>query len=299
MICLITGANGFLGKFIAKKISLSHSVFGLSRSSADFDFFLEKQVPNFNLQFDVIIHTAGKAHVNPKSDVEKMEFHQVNVVGTQNLLRGLEKSGLPSQFVFISSVAEYGLDFGHKIDETHELNAIDPLGLSKIQSENIVIEWCKKYNVRYTILRLPLIAGANPPGNFGAMLTGISKGYYVNVAGGNAKKSMVLADDVANIILKIAAVGGIYNLTDGYHPTLAEISENISSQLGKKKPLNIPTWLAIILAKIGDLMGSRFPINTNKLLKITSELTFDDIKARTMVGWNPKPVLEGFRINKK
>jgi len=60
----------------------------------------------------------------------------------------------------------------------------------------------------------------------------------------------------------------------------------------------MPIWLARTIAKFGDLLGSKAPLNTNILRKITSDLTFDDIKARKAFGWNPKPILEGFRINK-
>ena len=144
---------------------------------------------------------------------------------------------------------------------------------------------------------MPLVVGDNPPGNLGAMIQGIKNGYYFNIAGGNVKKSMVLAKDIARSILKVAEIGGIYNLTDGYHPSFEELSNHISIQLGKGKPRNMPLWLARIIAKFGDLLGSKAPLNTNKLKKITSDLTFDDSKARKVFGWIPKQVLDGFKIN--
>ena len=39
-----------------------------------------------------------------------------------------------------------------------------------------------------------------------------------------------------------------------------------------------------------------FTAFTNKLLKITSTLTFDDSKARMSFDWKPTPVLEGFKL---
>ena len=298
MICLITGANGFLGKITSRQISLSNIIFGLSRSGDDFNFLLEKQVPNFNIQFDLVIHAAGKAHFNPKTNVDKIEFHLVNVLGTQNLLKGLALApSLPKSFVFISSVAVYGLEEGVLINENHGLHSKNPFGLSKIHAEKIVQEWCRQYNVVCTILRLPLVVGENPPGSLRAMIRGINKGYYFNVAGGYSKKSMVLAEDVAKYILNVAKVGGIYNLTDGYHPKFAELSEHISKQLGKDKPKSIPIWIVKIFAIFGDLFGNKAPINSYKLNKITSDLTFDDTKAREAFGWNPTSVLEGFKIN--
>ena len=203
---------------------------------------------------------------------------------------------MPKSFIFISSVSVYGRETGNNIDEDAPLLAKDPYGLSKIQAENFVLGWCKQHNVVCTILRLPLLVGANPPGNLGAMINGIRNGYYFNIAGGKAKKSMVLADDVAKSIIKVAEIGGIYNLTDGYHPSFSEISNNFSFQLGKKKPNSLPMWLANLIAKFGDIIGNKAPLNTHKLKKITSDLTFDDSKARMAFGWNPSPVVDFFKI---
>lgn len=258
---------------------------------------MSKEVPSFTDSFEYIIHSAGKAHSIPKTEIEKSEFFNVNVNGTKKLLVGLSKNKLPKYFVLISSVSVYGLATGVNINEEQLLNAKDPYGQSKMQAEQLVIEWCKEHNVLYTILRLPLLVGENPPGNLGAIINGIKKGYYFNITDGSAKKSMVLAEDVAKNIFKVAEIGGIYNLTDGYHPSFSELSNHISIQLGKEKPMNMPLWLARIIAKFGDLLGSKVPLNTNKLKKITSNLTFDDSKAREAFGWNPTPVLEGFKIN--
>ncbi len=295
---LLTGASGFLGNTIVHALnSDENSLFCLSRITSKYKFFLEKEVPNFMHHFDLVIHAAGKAHIIPKTIFEIQEFFNINVKGTSNLLKGLEESGLPEQFVFISSVAVYGQEIGSNISENNSLLAKDPYGLSKIQAEDLVQEWCKKNNVTCTILRLPLLVGDNPPGNLGAMIRGIRKGYYFNIAGGSAKKSMVLAEDVAKYILKVAEIGGVYNLTDGYHPSFYELSNYIALQLGKKKPMDIPIFIAKRIAKLGDFMGSKAPLNTNKLTKITSDLTFNDSKARDAFGWNPTPVLEGFKIN--
>ena len=93
-----------------------------------------------------------------------------------------------------------------------------------------------------------------------------------------ARKSMVLASDVVKFILKAAEVGGTYNLTDGYHPNFNELSNCIALQMGKKFVPNMPLFFAKILAFIGDVVGQKFPINVNKLNKITSRLNLMILK---------------------
>lgn len=286
---LLTGANGFLGRSLINELSKDDlHFFCLSRSSGHYMINLEDRVPIFKESFDLIIHAAGKAHSIPRSEEEKKQFHDINVIGTRNLLTALEKKKLPKQFVFISSVSVYGQEFGQDIKEEFPLLATDPYGKSKIEAEKIVTDWCIANNVTCTILRLPLLVGKNPPGNLGAMLKAIRGRYYFNIAGGKARKSMILTKDVASFITVVAPLGGIYNLTDGMHPSFLELSYAIS----KKKYFNIPFFLAKMIAKIGDVIGDLSPITTLKIKKITNDLTFDDSKARTSLNWKPESILD-------
>jgi nucleoside-diphosphate-sugar epimerase len=297
MNILLTGANGFLGNAILKTLKRNHQILSLSRNSGEYQVCLDKQLPSFYHSFDLVIHAAGKAHSVPRTEEEKKQFHEVNVNGTKNLLKGLENIQMPKQFVFISSVSVYGQEFGIGINEEHRLEATDAYGLSKIEAELLVMEWCEKHKVACTILRLPLLVGENPPGNLGAMIKAIDKGYYFNVGGGKARKSMVLSEDVAAFIPKVATIGGTYNLTDGAHPHFYELSVAISKQKNKKKSYNLPLFMAKMIGIIGDILGDKAPINSLKIKKITSDLTFDDTKAREIAGWNPHRVLEYFERN--
>lgn len=297
--CLITGAYGFLGKYIHdlyKKKGYNVETIGRS-SQNSYVCDLSLEVPPISTRPDVVIHNAGKAHMIPKTASEKQAFFDVNLNGTKNLLKGLETApGLPKYFVFISSVSVYGRDEGTGVDENFPLLAKDPYGKSKIEAENVIVDWCKVNGVNCTILRIPLLVGLNPPGNLEAMIKGIQKGYYFNIGKGEAKKSMVLAQDVADIIPHAAEVGGVYNLTDGYHPSFKEVSDVIANKNNRKTPKSIPYWFAHILAKAGDLIGDRFPINTKKLSKIVQPLTFEDAKARSILKWKPTSVLQKFDI---
>ena len=59
------------------------------------------------------------------------------------------------------------------------------VGKSKIDAEAEVVSWCKKNDVEFLILRLPLISGPNPPGNLGALYKAIQKGYYFRIGKGS------------------------------------------------------------------------------------------------------------------
>ncbi|URM37348.1 NAD-dependent epimerase/dehydratase family protein [Flavobacterium anhuiense] len=295
MNILLTGANGFLGRSILEETSENYNVKTLSRTFGDYKIFLEKQIPVFRENFDLVIHAAGKAHSIPKTVLEKKEFNDVNVVGTLNLLKGLEQSNMmPKQFVFISSVAVYGKDLGFNIDEEYPLAALDAYGLSKIQAEIAILEWCEKHNVICTVLRLPLLVGKRPPGNLGAMIKAIDKGIYFNIDNGKARKSMILVTDVAKFIFIAVNSGGIFNLTDDVHPNFNELSKALSNN--EKSYFSIPLPIAKVFGKLGDVLGNHSPINSVKVKKITSNLTFNNSKAKQLFNWKPKSVLEYIKM---
>lgn len=294
---LFTGASGFLGCNIRPILDKNYDVhtIGLTDND-DIKINLAKEIPPINTHYDVVLHACGKAHVVPKTEAEKQAFYDVNYQGTVNLCKALEKAGIPKTLVFISTVAVYGCDFGDLITEEHPLDGDTPYAKSKIMAETYLNEWCEKNDVTLGILRPSLLAGRNAPGNLGAMVDGIRKGFYLNIAGGKVKKSILMAEDIANLLPLLEEKGGIYNVCDSYQPTFGEISASVAKQLGKHKPISIPYWMAWCMAKVGDLMGSKAPINSYKLEKMTKSLTFSNEKAKRELGWEPLDVLTNYVI---
>ena len=290
---LLTGGSGFLGSILTTKLQTLFEVDVLGRSSQSSVICdLAQEIPLLPRNYEFVVHAAGKAHVTPKNEREAQDFHNVNVGGTQNLLASLERlSDLPNEIVFISSVAVYGLESGHDIDESYPLAGETPYAKSKIQAEALVEEWGKKNGLRTTILRLPLLVGPNPPGNLGAMVRAMRNNRYFSIGKASAHKSMVWAEDLANHLPASMGKGGIYNLTDGYHPCMKELELSLAKCLSANVH-TVPLWLAKVLAMIGDLVGTRFPLNTCRLNKLICSLTFSDDKARKGLNWNPTPVLE-------
>lgn len=297
MKLLFTGGTGFLGKNICPLLAKNYEVVlcGITEND-DIKVNLAKEIPVFNEKYDVVLHAAGKAHVVPKTPEEEQAFYDVNYQGTVNLCKGLEKIGTPKSLIFISTIAVYGCENGDLIDESHPLDGTTPYAKSKIMAEKYLTDWCRKNNVVLTILRPSLLAGVNPPGNLGDMIRGIQKGFYLNIAGGEVQKSILMADDIA-ILLELAKdKGGVYNVCDTAQPSFGELSQLIAKQLGKRKPISIPYWFAKSLAIVGDIVGKRFPINSLRLSKLTQSLTFSNKRAIENLNWQPLPVLDNLHI---
>lgn len=294
---LFTGASGFLGYNIRPILEKSYDVctIGLTDDD-DIKINMAKEVPTINTYYDVVLHAAGKAHTVPKTEEEKKVFYDVNYIGTIHLCDALEKAGIPKSLIFISTVAVYGCEFGDLITEEHPLDGTTPYADSKIKAEQYLTKWCKDHNVVLGILRPSLLAGRKALGNLGAMVNGIKKGFYLNIAGGKVKKSILMAEDIAHLLPLLEKKGGVYNVCDSYQPSFGEISASVAKQLGKHKPISIPYWVAWCMAKVGDLLGSKAPINSYKLEKMTKSLTFSNEKACRELGWEPLDVLTNYRI---
>lgn len=297
MKLLFTGASGFLGKNVKPLLENTYQVktMGLTEND-DFKTDLSKEIPKLTENFDIVFHAAGKAHGIPNSPAEEKVFFDVNYQGTVNLCKALEESTLPKAFIFVSTVAVYGVEFGDNISEDHPLKGDTPYALSKIQAEQYLTEWCAKNNVKLGIIRPSLIAGPNAPGNLGAMVNGIKTGKYLSIGGGTARKSVLMVQDIATLIPLLVEKGGVYNVCDDIQPSFKELEIIISKQLNKKLPKAIPFFVAKVMAFVGDLLGSKAPINSLKLKKITESLTFSNEKAKKQLGWQPLNVLENYRI---
>ena len=297
-LLLFTGASGFLGKNVKPLLEKIYEVttVGLTETD-DIKINLAKEVPVLNTTYDVVLHAAGKAHVVPKNEAEKQQFYDVNLQGTKNLCTALQKANaIPKALIFISTVAVYGCESGGSITEEHPLNGHTPYADSKKQAEAFLTRWCNTHGVKLSIVRPSLIAGPNAPGNLGAMVDGIRAGKYLNIAGGKARKSVLMVQDIANLVPLLAEKGGVYNVCDSIHPTFRELEQLICQQLDKGLPLKVPYWVAKCLALVGDCLGKKAPLNSLKLKKITESLTFSNEKAIRELCWTPLSVIESYKI---
>ena len=265
---LFTGGTGFLGRNIKPILDKRYNVTTVGITDADMikaNFVTD--VPELLERYDIVLHAAGNAHIYPKTEVEKKAFYDVNLTGTIHLCEALEKVGVPTAFIFISTMNVYG-DMPGNMDteDSRSLVGDSPYADSKIKAEVFLTEWCKKHNVILGILRPSLLAGKGAPGNLGAMVYGIKTGAYLSIAGGKAKKSILMVDDIAHLVPLVAAKGGVYNICDDHNPSFDELEATIAKQLGKRKPMSVPFWIAKCLAYIGDIC-SFFPLNSQKLKK--------------------------------
>jgi nucleoside-diphosphate-sugar epimerase len=288
---LLTGSNGFLGKIIYKELHNKCNLITLARSNANISIDLSDSIPNIP-KVDIIVHTLGKAHDLNHSNFSYYDYYKNNVISTINLLDGLDKKNLPSSFIYISSVSVYGRISGINITEDYSLDAKDPYGFSKIQAEQLLLKWANLYNINLLILRLPLLIGENPVGNYNSLIKVIKHNLYFNIRDLDVKKSYLLASDIATNILNFSNYKGIFNLTDGSDLTITEFTNAIALKLNKSKPLSLPLGFFKTISFIGDYFGKYSPINSRKFYKLSQTLTFSNKKAIDILQWSPKKVKE-------
>ena len=297
---LVSGGTGFVGRhLVATARGRGIKVNSLSRGAGGADH-LQADLTHGPPQLPATTHvwnTAGLAHRVPRTSAEEQRFFDVNARGTEHLLRGLENhaAGL-KHLVHISTVAVYGREQGEALKESCPLEARDPYGHSKIEAERLVRAWGDRFQVPVTILRLPLVAGIGAPGNWGAMVAGITRGRYLGIGPGDCRRSMVLVGDLCQFLVNLPPSSGTYHLTDGVHPSFFELETAIAQALGRPAPLRLPLWGARTLARCGDLgewlLHRRLPFQMRTFHKMTRTLTFDDTAARRELGWRSTPILE-------
>ena len=294
---LLTGSSGFLGSIIARSIEGNDTkvkdINALTKR--DIDITVPFDLPS-DFIGDVVVHIAGRAHVYPKNKEEEEVFYKVNYEGTQNLCKALETANiLPKTLVLISTVAVYGRETGEDLTEDTSLDGDTPYAKSKIMAEEYLRDWGEEHGVAILIFRLPLIAGPGAPGNLGKMVAGIKTGKYLSINKGKARRSIVLAEDIARCITDNIGKEGTYNLTDGYHPSFRELEAVISKQVGKGQPISLPVVLGKGLGKLGDILPG-FPVNSDTISKMSNDLTFNSDKASRELNWKPRNVLTHFKI---
>tara|TARA_R110000824_G_scaffold278755_3_gene467032 strand:- start:4025 stop:4864 length:840 start_codon:yes stop_codon:yes gene_type:complete len=172
---LLTGSSGYIGSHLLKKMGnrFLTDVCGLDKQNPEKvhpDKFYYADIRNekglkYRGGFECVIHLAAETRVG-QSVIDPILYYETNVLGTLNILKNIKTK----HFIFASTGAVEGL--------------ASPYGLSKKAAEEIIIEYCTKNNINYTIFRFYNVIGSddipvkNPDGLFYNLLRSKDTGVF-------------------------------------------------------------------------------------------------------------------------
>jgi len=315
MNALVTGASGFIGKYLCKALAeKGHIVSGLDVFDekpmwCDKYFKADITILDDNLvsaceNIDVIFHLAGKVHAlaEIKADIE--QYNLVNTVGTENLLKAAAENSV-GKFVFFSTIKVYGEkipDLDNKktpVDEQMETIPDTPYGQSKLDAEKLVLSG--NYIDDVTILRPCMVYGPEAKGNIIKLIKAIKMGIPFLLPEFNNKRSMVDVRDIVRAVILITekneAKNQTYIVSDGKAYSTKQVAVAITQALRKKQSsLCIPAFFFTILGKMGDwvgkIVGRRFFFDSDVLNKISGSAWFSSKKIERELGFKPDYDLE-------
>lgn len=155
---LITGANGFVGQLLCKKLRRSgQHVIALTATTAtaqlDADQHFQCDLRNADALYQTIkaarpshvIHLAAITHI-PTSFADPQLTWQTNVMASLNLMESLRRFAPDAFTLFVSSSEVYGTSFknGFALDEQTACQPINPYAASKLAGEIAVSEYFRQ-----------------------------------------------------------------------------------------------------------------------------------------------------------
>lgn len=313
MRVLVTGGSGFLGSWVAQRLSEEgHSVRALVRKSSDRSFLKtlagvefadgnvedEKAVDEASEGVDAVVHCAGLVKAR-----NEREFFGTNVEGTRNLVHSARKrAGKIKRFVLVSSLEASGPSADGLPVPEHQERPCTTYGRSKLQAEKVALQY--KDELALTILRPGAIYGPRDREILEAFRS-VKNGLAPRVSGGRAKGSFIYASDCADVCLRAidsdVPSGSTYFVDDGCGAIDQKtFFDDIARALNKKFVLrpSLPAGLFKAVAHgvkaYGRLLDKPVMLTPEKAAMLVQHFVCSSEKTRKELAWEPKvPWSEG------
>lgn len=300
---LVTGANGFVGRAVMRRLSADGAwrIRGAVRGDATLPAEVERiAVGTIGRDTDwaaavagtnAVVHLAARVHVMRDNAADPREaFREVNLRGTLGLARAAAAAGV-SRFVFVSSIKVNG-EAG-RFTEADVPAPVDPYGMSKLEAETGLRQLAAETGMEVVVVRPPIVYGPGVKANFDALLRAVRRGVPLPLRSIDNRRSMVAVDnlgDFLTVCLKHpAAANETFLVSDGDDLSTPELIRRMARAMNVS-PRLIPVPEAM-LRIVGVATGK-----TAVIERLLGSLQLDIAKARRVVAWNPPlTVEEGLR----
>lgn len=247
---LITGSKGFLGRQICSlAISQGTEIWGTGTQDNPAQNYTKCDLTNFEdvrhmlatRQPDAIIHCAAISSVtsNPWLD-----YYQVNVGATQNILRAIEELKKRTRLIFISTAGVYGNLNAEVYTEDMAPRPVHHYGLSKFVAERLLYNFAD--HVDFTIVRPFNIIGTGQTPGFivPKLLNAFAEGQRkIRLGNLDVYRDYIDVEAAASIILvllsKEVSFGEVVNLCSGRATSLRELIAAFEDIFGHKIEIEV------------------------------------------------------------
>mgnify|MGYP000412539968 CR=1 FL=1 len=290
----VIGGSGFVGSLLLQEIK-DAPVCNLDKKPSPFFneiTSLGDITKKEDLIFDKKILSVVLLAAEHRDDVSPISlYYDVNVQGTKNVLKAMDKAGVKN-LIFTSSVAVYGLNKTNP-DENHIHDPFNHYGKSKWQAELAIKEWYDNdpSGKSITIIRPTVIFGERNRGNVYNLLKQIISGKFLMIGKGKNKKSMAYVGNIVALIknrLEKSEPGfHIFNYADKPDFSMTELTQLIEKKMNiKLSKKRIPFWIGMLAGYGFDLISllsrKNLIISSVRIKKFCATTQFDASKVHNL-----------------
>jgi len=308
---LVTGASGFLGSNLVKRLLKEPNdieVYAMLRKSSS-PRRLQGVESRIKIRYatlqdypsllealngiDVLFHLAANVRIG---SFRSKEIYKDNVLGTENIFKAAKESGV-KRIIYMSSISIFGSDITDCVceEDIGKGRIMSTYGETKLASYYLFKD---AYNEGLDITAVipSNIYGPDDP-NFGPLFKNYVQKRLKVIAGNlNANMGMVFIDDVCDGIILAAGKGKAGNsyILNSENITLINLLDKAEEITGIKKPkMKVPKGIIKSSALFAEAACRiiRQPLLLNRQsanLLYTTHPTFDSSRAKKELGWKPK-----------
>lgn len=284
---LVTGATGFLGKNVCKRLLSMPGMADILMTGGheDIETSIQKlDLTNFvnvsdyinETRPDIVFHLGGFVDLTRTFDVAKRCIN-VNVIGTTHLLEALSRNP-PKCFILASTEEVYGEgDIPYKEENT--TYPPSPYSISKLTAEHMSRMYAIQCGYPLIIFRIGTMYGPHQPEHRYIHQT-INKALAneeIPLNSGTKKRDYIYVDDVVDAMVKVFELKRyhgveVINLGSGTNMTLKSLVEKIVRLTNSTSTLRI--------GQIPDRISE------------ADDWLLDIVKAKKILDWEPKTDIE-------
>jgi dTDP-glucose 4,6-dehydratase len=301
---IIFGGDGFVGRHLAPLLLADgHEVIVADIVKSDLAHYRHARfartdvtdpaaIAALGMKGDDMVYNLSAKMLSPIQVRAKRHdfFWPVNVHGTENIIKAMDKAGAPKLVHFTTDMI-YGHTVAHPMTEDHPVAPLGEYGWSKQKTEEIAAEW-RTRGMNISLFRPRLIIG---PGRLG-ILSKLFKLVDANLpvpmigSGRNPYQFISVFDcaEAARLAWKAGVPNEAYNLGSLNPPSVRKLLGDLIRYAGSRSIL-VPTpgWAVKRTLDLLDLMNMPL-MDPEQYLIADEDCLLDVSKGERELGWAPK-----------